>query len=862
MRRLNQNTLRTLEHYNIYYNTITLKHLTLQKNLLFSLGILSAAVIAFQLALMQILSFVQWYHFAYMVISVALLGFGAAGTALAIFRKGLMERFEWLLPLLMLLAGLAMALVVGIAQTAALRFDSYLLFAKPAQVWRLLAAYLLFFLPFFLSALTIGMIFVRFTGQIGTLYFANLLGSGAGSLAALGLIWMYFPGQLPAVIAILPLISGMLLISRARRGLLTAAALLATAIIALRIIFPPQLALSEFKSLSRTLNLPEARVVLEKTSPYGVIQVVSSPAIRYAPGLSLNYRGTVPAGKAIFINGNWGGAVQSRTRTDTSNILAYTGAALPYAMRPRERVLALCGAAGGEIGQALAAGARQITVAEPNSVLLSILRKELAGELDSLLDNPAVRVRNLEPRTFLMADAAAYDLALLPMVGEFGGAAGLYAIQEQYLFTREAFREMRRRLTPEGVIAVSCWMDYPLRNPLKLLAAIVEALHAEGIDDPENYIAAVRSWATITFAVKSTPLDPEEIARTGAFCEEMGFDPALLPGVSAEQRERFNRLQNRQFFEYLDEILSPEREKLYAEYDFNLRPPGDDRPYFSQFLRWKSLPHLRGLFGEQALPFFEIGYLLAALTLLQITIIALTLIILPLFFRSKGIIDRAGGDFSHGEAFARPKNGRPPGRPGGRGLRAGNKLRIFFYFSGIGLGYMFVEIVFIQRFILYFGSPVYAAGAVIASLLICSGAGSYLSARLPSLRRALIWIPGGIMALLLVYAVVLTPALRATIALPLAIKLLLALIFIAPLAFFMGMPFPLGLRQLRKAFSGLTAADEDAVPWAWGINGCVSVVSAALAAMVAVELGFTWVMGFAALGYAATLLAARGKGIG
>lgn len=839
---------KVLEHQNIktprHQDIKTPRHLTLQKNLLFSLGILSAAVIAFQLALMQILSFVQWHHFAYMVISVALLGFGAAGAALAIFRKWLMKRFEWLPPLLMILAGLAMALAVGISQTAALRFDSYLLFAKPAHAWRLLAAYLLFFIPFFLSALAIGMVFVRFAGQIGTLYFANLLGSGAGSLAALGLIRIYFPGELPAVIAIFPLISGMLLISRARRGLLAAAALFATGIIAFRIVSPPQLALSEFKSLSKTLNLPQARILLEKTGPHGVIQVVSSPAIRYAPGLSLNYRGLVPVSKAIFINGNWGGAVRSRARTDTSDVLDFTGAALPHAMRPRERVLALCGAAGGEIGQALAAGARQITVAEPNSALLSILRNELAGELDSLLDHPAVRVRNLEPRTFLMADTAAYDLVLLPMVGEFGGAAGLYALQEQYLFTREAFREMRRRLTPEGVIAVSCWMDYPLRNPLKLLAALAEALEAEGIADPENHIAAVRSWATITFAVKSTPLDAGEIARIGDFCAAMGFDPALLPGVSAEQRERFNRLQNRQFFEYLDEILSPEREKLYAEYDFNLRPPGDDRPYFSQFLRWKSLPHLRGLFGEQALPFFEIGYLLAALTLLQITVIALALIILPLFFRSQGVLDRAGGGF-------RQKNGRP----GRRLLRTGNKLRIFFYFSGIGLGYMFVEIVFIQRFILYFGSPVYAAAAAIASLLVCSGAGSYLSARLPSLRRALIGVPGGIMALLLVYAVVLTPALRATIALPAGIKLLLALLFIAPLGFFMGMPFPLGLRRFREEFSGLTAGGEDEVPWAWGINGCVSVVSAALAAIVAVELGFTWVMIFAAAGYGVTLLA-------
>src|SRR5687768_14973288 len=158
-----------------------------------SIGFLSAALIAFQLALMQILSIVQWYHFAYMVISVALLGFGAAGTVLAIFRQKLTRHTEALLPMLMICTGIAMALVTDISQMSFLRFDSYLLFVEYTHIGRLLLTYLLFFIPFFFGALAIGLIFVKYVDEIGKIYFANLFGSGVGGVLALLLIWILFP---------------------------------------------------------------------------------------------------------------------------------------------------------------------------------------------------------------------------------------------------------------------------------------------------------------------------------------------------------------------------------------------------------------------------------------------------------------------------------------------------------------------------------------------------------------------------------------------------------------------------------------------------------------------------------------------
>jgi hypothetical protein len=800
--------------------------------LLLSIGFLSAAIIAFQFALMQVLSIVQWYHFAYLVISVALLGFGAAGTVLAIFRQRLLKHINLLLPVLMISCGITMAWAMDISQCPFIRFDSYLLFANYSHIGRLLLTYLLFFIPFFLGALAIGLIFDNYVAAIGKIYFANLLGSGVGGLLVLALIWLFFPNQLPALISILAVIAGTIMIpanyyKQKRKDTdissipnskftkskiwLSTFAIVAFAICAWKIIVPPQLLLSQFKDLSKTLLLPDAAIKMEKTSPYGLVQTVTSPVLRYAPGLSLTAQQTVDVKSAVFINGDWLGVV---TGSDTSHILNYTSFALPYSMSQRNDVLVLRAGTAMEVAHAFSNKAKKIVAVESNAILLSILTNELAHDNDSLFYNAAIKIRKLEPRTFLQIDTSHYDLISLPVVGSFGGSAGLYALHEQFLLTKEAFIEMWSRLKDGGSISITAWMDYPARQPLKLLATLVEVLEELKIQQPKNHIAAIRSWNTISFVMTKSALTEKEISGIRNFCKRMQFDPALLPGLLPEERTTIHQLQDSSFFINMDKLFSAERKDLYASYDFNIIPATDNRPYFAQFIRWKSLPHLAEYFGNRSIPFFEIGYLLVVITLVQIAIISVVLILLPLFkLRWKGK----------------------------------NKFRVLLYFSGIGLGYMFVEMVFIQRFILYFGQPVYAASAVITSLLIFSGLGSYMSGYFVAKRKVMLMIFTAIVVLLFIYSFTLTPVLQQTVHGRLPLKLLIVFLLIAPLAFCMGIPFPAGLLQVSQTNARI-------IPWAWGLNGCVSVISTALATIIAVEAGFTMVMLLAALAYCLPLL--------
>ncbi|NIQ96280.1 MAG: spermidine synthase-like protein, partial [Desulfuromonadales bacterium] len=256
-----------------------------------ALGLLSASLIALQLALMHLLSISQWHHFAYLVISIALLGFGASGTLLALLRDRLLARIDRLLPLFTLTGAAVIAVQMPLVRLLGGNFDSYLLFTGAAQVGRLLLFTLLFTLPFFLGALAIGLVFVHHVERIGAYYFANLLGSGLGGLGGLALLAFVPPPHLPAAIAVPALLAGLLMLTRRPGKPLLAITLLATALTVTLLVRPPGLLLSPYKALRQTLDLPDTHIVALEDDPYGQVTAVTGPGLRFAPGVSLNYAG-------------------------------------------------------------------------------------------------------------------------------------------------------------------------------------------------------------------------------------------------------------------------------------------------------------------------------------------------------------------------------------------------------------------------------------------------------------------------------------------------------------------------------------------------------------------------------------------
>jgi SAM-dependent methyltransferase len=582
--------------------------------------------------------------------------------------------------------------------------------------------------------------------------------------------------------------------------------------------------ISEYKGLPMALRVPDAEIVEERSSPLGLVTVVESPTIpfRHAPGLSLNNIVEPPLQLGVFTDAE---SISAITRFEANLerlvYLDYTTSALPYHLVDDPEVLVL-GAGGGEqVLLALYHEVPQIDAVELDPQVLDLVADDYADFAGGIYNRPDVDVHVGEARSFVEKTEKRYDLIQIPLLYSFGAAAaGTQSLHESYTYTVEAMQDYLRTLEPGGMLSITLWLKLPPRDTLKLFATAVKALEEMGVAEPQNRLALVRSWKTATLLVKNGAFTAGEVDALVAFARERSFDADYYPGIRADDANRYNVLDASYFHDGAKALLGPERGDFIARYKFELSPATDDRPHFFHFFRWRTLPELLARKGRGGLPLIEWGYPVLVATLVQAVIASLVLIVLPLVLVRRG-------------AFAAD-------RPS-RGVLVG-------YFAALGLAFMFIEIAFIQRFVLFLSHPLYAVAVVLASFLVFAGLGSLAVPRLVAASRRfaarpLAWIAAAIAAIALVYLVALPFAFRALAALPDHFRIAVAIALIAPLGFAMGMPFPLGLTRLARGADAL-------VPWAFAVNGCASVIAAVLATLIAIHAGFTVVIVLAVVLYA------------
>jgi spermidine synthase len=792
---------------------------------LVAIALLSAAALGYEILLMRLFSIVLWHHFAYMIISVAMLGYGAAGTFVALTQRSLLKRFEPAFVVAAICFGVTAIAGFLLAQWVA--FNPLELFWDPRQPLRLLAVYGLLFIPFFCVATCICLTFTRFAAEPHRIYSFDIVGAGAGCLGILAALFWLAPSDALRLISALGFAAAALAAFRRRpqRRALAAALVVAVAIGAVGL--PPSwiaLQPSAYKDLSQTLAIKGAHVVAERSSPIGLVTVVESPLIpfRYAPGMSLNATAEPPSQLGVFTDGDGPTALTHYDgRLEPLAYLDYLTSALPYHLLVQPRVLVLGSGAGADVLQAIQGGARTIDAVELNPQIIDLVQHRFADFSGTPYSAPGARIHIGEARGFVAGHSDRFDAIHVALLDAFGtSSAGLYALSESYLYTVEALREYLDHLEPGGMLAITRWVNLPPRDALKLFATAVAALERRGDPQPGARLAMIRGWKTATLIVKNGAFTQADIAALKEFCRARSFDVAYYPGIDAAEANRYNLLERPDFFDGAQALLSPQREAFVARYKFNIAPATDDRPYFFQFFKWRTLPELLALKEQGGLPLLEWGYPVLIATLLQALLASLLLILLPLW------IDRSPkGDRS---AWSRP--------------------RVAAYFAAIGFAFMFVEIAFIQKFILFLVHPLYAVAVVLCAFLVFAGLGSRYSRRLPaggveSRLRPVAWIAIAVALIAVSYLAVLPAVFRALMPLPDAAKIALSLVLIAPLAFAMGMPFPLGLASAAGASPQIT-------PWAWGINACASVVAAILATLLAIHFGFSTVVLLAVALYA------------
>ena len=792
---------------------------------IYSVALLSATALAYEVLLIRLFSIIQWHHYAYMIISLALLGYGASGTFLALAFKPLLRHFRGAFITNVALFGLATLGCFLAAQR--IPFNPEELLYDAGQWLNLIGMYLVLSLPFFFAANAIGLALAQYRDRLARVYAADLMGAGLGSLGVVLLLFVLFPMPALQLLSAMGVVAA--LVAVWETGLRSRAAYLLLACLAITPAIIPatwtDLAISPYKDLSQTLRVTGTRVVQQQSSPLGLISVVESSVIplRNAPGLSLNATSEPPEQLGLFIDGNGPSAI-TRIPDDPAGLdyLDQLTSALPYHLSTPASVLVPGAGGGTSVLQALYLGTQHIDAVELNAQIVDLVRDTYGAFAGDIYRDPRVQVITAEARGFLARDDRRYDLIQIPILDSFGASStGLYALSEDYLYTVEALREYLRHLRPGGFLAINRWVKMPPRDTLKVLATAIDALERSGLEDVAQRLVVIRGWQTSTLLVKNGTFSPEELAAVRRFCEARSFDLVYLPGMAAGEANRFNLLPAPYLFAGATQLLGSARDDFLDRYKFNLRPASDDRPYFFHFFRWSTLPEIIRLYGQGGVPLMDIGYLVLVATLVQASAASLILILLPLWVYH---LQR-----------------RPDTRRVGRG-------RVLVYFAALGLAFLFIEIAFIQKLILFLHHPLYAVAVALTAFLLFAGLGSAWSQRFQGAggnrRRppGIAWPVAAVVALCALYLATLDNVFAELMQLPDVGRVLISILLIAPLAFCMGMPFPLGLAQVGQHAPEL-------MPWAWGINGCASVISTVLATLLAMHYGFTAVVACAGLLY-------------
>jgi hypothetical protein len=806
--------------------------------------LVSGAVLSLEIALTRLFSIYLSYHFAFMVISVAMLGIGSAGTVLSLLsiRKKRdkdslsCDGVDARLAAYALMAGISV--IVGYVFSNNISFDPVKLSWDRLQIFYVALYCLALSVPFFFAGMLIATAFSTRSEKSEIIYGADLLGAGTGSLAVLFILNTTGPEYAVLTASMLCFLAAFTAGGKVQRSAVLLLLILNTVLMITHPNFM-SVKLSPYKDLSLALKHPGAEHLGTYYNSFSRIDTLKSPAVRFAPGLSLTYLDPLPEQTGISIDG---GGMNAVTKADTEGalrFLEYLPAALVYELKTHrmktgtpgvmeERhektdVLVLEPKGGLHV---MLAGHYPLTRTrkiESNPLIVEILHDDYSGFSGGIFEHDTWSGLGrgvMRSPDFTERGSLSLDIIDIPMTGV--SPSGAFGIAEDYRFTVEAFTEYLGALKRDGVMSISMYIIPPPRIELRMMSTVIEALERSGASEPSRHIAVIRSWDSINMLVKKSPLGQEEIGLIRTFARDRRFDFLHYPGMREEEANIYVRMKTNDYFDAFQSLLDSDRRDRFTEdYLFHIKPVYDESPFFNYYLRLDNIKAIYEVMGRKWHYFIEEGYLLPVI-FLQVLILSLVLILLPVLIApwQKGIV----------------KEGKK------------KLLPTLLYFAMLGLGFMFVEVTLIQKSILPLVNPSYAVAVVLTSILISSGLGSMMSSRFSLLRTSIV------LPLLVVFTVIyslLFPVLLDLISpYTITFKVMMVFFILLPIGLLMGIPFPAGIRILGER-------DDMLIPWAWAVNGCVSVIAPILTIMIAMSSGFKTVLWLGAAAYLTAYAALR-----
>jgi len=789
-----------------------------------------------QVLLTRVFSFTIWYHLAYLTISTALLGFGAAGSILSGFPKiwtGNVPRFSGLA------AGAAgITIFIALLILAPWPMDPRQMVGAPAQFFtKLLVYYVILAIPFVFAGLAVATPLSAYPAFVNRLYAVDLMGGALGCLLAVGaLVWFSAP-QAVTVCAALFLAAGAAYANKGtlRYGLgaFTVGALALLPVSDAILKFQP----APSKVLGQILAQEGSEIIYSEWSPINRVDVSKDTAgmagftFWGAFGVDPAYDGPRPGGYGIQYDGHNGSTIYRVGDLDDMQILDQHLLRTPYLLVEEPKVLVIGVGGGIDIFNALRRDAKSVTGVELQPITIELHNERFADWTGGHLQRSEVTLVGGEGRHYVRSSEETYDLIQITATDTFSAqATGAYVLAESYLYTVEAIDDYLGHLSEDGVLSIVLGdvrygePGMPPGMATRLALSARESLAKIGVNDSRNHLAYVGQDAAnfdaigspersntstvegTTFGaliIKKSPFTQSQTARIREFAEDNKFRVELLPDAAnlGDMAALVNQPESR-LSAALDE------QKLY------LNPATDDRPFFYHVLRWTSL-----LTGERILwthPGSTTGQLVLIMMLVQAIVLGCLFILLPL---TRGA--RETFSTKHTTGF-------------------------LLYFLSLGVGFMLIEISFVQKYVLLLGYPTYSLSVTILSLLLFASMGAALSRRFwnipPSyfLSRLL-----AVTVVLVLVEILLLPAIRESfLGSSLTVRIAITALLQLPLGICLGMYFTTGIEILRTRAPRL-------VPWAWAVNGIGSVLSTVLAVILAMSIGFSGVA-LVALGVYAT----------
>jgi hypothetical protein len=758
-----------------------------------SVAMTTLATLLLELSLTRIFSVVFMYHFAFLAISLAMVGLGAGGVfsyVVAGWRGGVYRN----LGLLSILnSGLVMlALMVALLPLG----------LNPK--FMLALVYFATLLPFFVAGTIVSLAISETIDQVSRVYFFDLFGAAVGCLLLIPLLNTFGgPGTLTFV-AILFAGTGILWpgVEGRENGKSVQLAGAITAAVLICFLF--------FNNSHRILDVTFAKGQKLNDESFVKWNSFSRVAVRtdHLPRLWIQIDADASTEISYF---NF-----DHLSEEDRRMLIYQGAGLPYALRPAAKTLIIGPGGGWDVARALASGSKDVTGAEINPIIaVAVMQDKFANLNNHLYTRPEVHMHVSEGRSFVRQSQEKYQVLQATLVDTWAStAAGAFALSENNLYTTDAFRDYLNHLTPDGIICFTRWGLSPPRESLRLVSLAMEALDQLGEADPAQHVIVGQG----TSAGNSSPQDTVLISRKPFSAEDL--NSARTAMQVAEMKTLY--LPGETHGNPFTELLTAKNPAEYRRnYHYDISPVTDDRPFFFYSVQprdlWAFLPFRRKLATpadyklNQAIPML--------LGLIGLTVMA-TLAILAM----------------------------PPVILGSRLPRQKGILAFLTYFMCIGVGYILVEVILIQKFVLFLGHPTYALTVVVFAMLVSSALGSFASKSLLRGQDArLVALLGLVAVLITLTAFRVLPFLSTAVGVNLPAKIVFSVLFIFPVGFAMGMPFPTGLKRLERWHA-------PSLRWAWSLNAASSVLGSVGALVCAIYFGFFLTMLVGAAFYIAALV--------